>query len=136
MRLMFGRSVLLMILVLMGGSAFAGVEVFAAAHIPLANVPEHAVVTELDALAGLDSFISQDLPGDDREAAQLMLQRMRSSEWQQLHSRYQQAATGMTRAWMLGVEKLPAVVIDGYVVYGEPNVGVAIELIEEAQHGQ
>ncbi|MFY0038678.1 DUF1525 domain-containing protein [Acinetobacter baumannii] len=38
-----------------------------------------------------------------------------------------------TDAWSLGVEKIPAVVVDRqYVVYGEPDVPRAVELIAKA----
>ncbi|OTJ71748.1 hypothetical protein CAY98_34130 [Pseudomonas aeruginosa] len=40
-------------------------------------------------------------------------------------------------AWSLGVEKIPAVVVDRqYVVYGEPDVSRALELIAKARRSR
>lgn len=40
-------------------------------------------------------------------------------------------------AWSLGIEKIPAVVVDRqYVVYGEPDVSRALELIAKARRSR
>ncbi|MFG6179683.1 DUF1525 domain-containing protein, partial [Halomonas sp. THAF12] len=63
--------------------------------------------------------------------------RMQGAEWQDMAARYQQAARGVARAWMLGVEKVPAVVLDGeYVVYGEHDVQAALNQIQSYQRQQ
>ncbi len=126
------RLVLLASLVLPVSPVLADVEVFSASHILLANVPDNAVVVELDALAGLDELFSFNLPADPEQAALMARQRMQTQEWTLMRERYEHAATAVARAWLLGVEKLPAVVMDGRVVYGEPDVAEAVTLLEEA----
>lgn len=117
-----------------GSVAFAGVEVFTVAGEPIVNAPESAVVIELDAPARLDGLISQDLPADSEHAEQVLRSRMSGPEWQATLKRYGETYTGVARAWMLGIEKVPAVVLDGrYVVYGEPDVRVALEEIARAK---
>lgn len=116
------------------GVVFAGVEVFTVAGKPVTNAPDTAAVVELDAPARLDARISQDLPKTPDRARQALQPRMKGADWQATLKRYRAAYTGVARAWMLGVERLPAVVVDSrYVVYGEPNVGAALQEIEQAR---
>ncbi|QEA38648.1 TIGR03757 family integrating conjugative element protein [Pistricoccus aurantiacus] len=118
-------------------AAAAGVEVFTIAGEPVVNLPDAAVVVELDAPARLDAQISQGLPADPEQAEQVLQARMNNSEWQAAFKRYAELYTGVARAWMLGVEKVPAVVVDSeYVVYGEPDVQAALEEIEQARRSR
>lgn len=115
-------------------TALAGVEVFTVAGEPVINVPDTAAVVELDAAARLDARISQGLPADPEHAKQVLHSRMAGPQWQATLVRYAELYTGVARAWMLGIEKVPAVVVDSqYVVYGEPDVQAALEEIEHAQ---
>lgn len=114
--------------------AAAGVEVFTVAGEPVVNVPDATAVIELDASARLDAQISQDLPSDPVQAKQLLQSHMRDPEWQRTLHEYGQRYQGIARAWMLGIEKVPAVVVDSrYVVYGEPNVAHALAEIKQAR---
>tara|TARA_B100000378_G_scaffold269486_1_gene257584 strand:- start:519 stop:899 length:381 start_codon:yes stop_codon:yes gene_type:complete len=118
----------------LAGAASAGVEVFTIAGLPVTNAPENTPIVELDAPARLDAQISQGLPGDPDQARQAMRERVSRPDWPEMKARYQSAYTGLTRAWMLGIEKVPAVVVDGqYVVYGEPNVARALSTIDQAK---
>ncbi|OLO06708.1 integrating conjugative element protein [Salinicola sp. MH3R3-1] len=118
-------------------AAFAGVEVFTTAGEPVVNAPASAAVVEMDAPARLDARISQDLPADPSRAKQALQSRMSDPEWQRTLEDYGRLYQGLARAWMLGIEKVPAVVVDSqYVVYGEPDVGRALEEIEQARGGQ
>ncbi|WP_110689433.1 TIGR03757 family integrating conjugative element protein [Salinicola endophyticus] len=118
-------------------AAIAGVEVFTTADEPVINVPSDAAVIELDAPARLDARISQDLPADPKRAEQILKARMSKPGWQQTLQKYGQLYQGLARAWMLGVEKLPAVVVDSrYVVYGQADVGAALQEIRQARAGQ
>lgn len=119
-------------------TAAAGVEVFTIAGEPAINVPGDAVVVELDAPARLDAQISRDLPADPERAERVLRSRMNDSEWQATFNRYAELYTGVARAWMLGIEKVPAVVVDSqHVVYGEPDVQAALNEIDQARgHGQ
>lgn len=112
----------------------AGVEVFTVAGEPVINAPDSAAVVELDAPARLDARISQDLPADPARAQQELQSRMSDPEWQATLKRYGELYRGIARAWMLGIEKVPAVVVDSrYVVYGEPDVRAALEKIEKME---
>ncbi|MDN3525302.1 TIGR03757 family integrating conjugative element protein [Halomonas sabkhae] len=111
--------------------AWAGVEVFTTAGQPVVNVPSDAAVVELDAPARMDAQFSTDLPADRQQARQEALRRLQSSDWQAEREAMKQAAMGTARAWMIGVEKVPAVVVDSqYVVYGEADVAAALAEIQ------
>lgn len=104
------------------------IEVFTIAGEPVSNVPDTVPVIELDAPARLDARVSEGLSADLETAQSTIRERMTSPEWQEVMQRYGDLYTGVTRAWMLQVEKLPAVVVDGrYVVYGQHNVMAAVE---------
>lgn len=110
------------------------VEIFTLAGEPVTNVPSGAAVIELDAPARLDAELSEDLPADADAAKAVMLERMQSPEWEDLAQRYAERHIGVTRAWMLGVESVPAVVVDSqFVVYGEPDVNAAVTEILQAR---
>ena len=117
----------------LASSALAGstVEVFTTAGKPAINVPTGVAVIELDAPGRLDAILSRDLPADPETATSLMHERMLAPEWQETANRYADSYLGLTRAWQLGVEKVPAVVIDGqYVIYGQPDVAEALNEAE------
>lgn len=104
------------------------IEVFTIAGEPVSNVPDNVPVIELDAPERLDARVSEGLSADLEAAQSTMRERMTSPEWQGIMQRYGDLYTGVTRAWMLRVEKLPAVVVDGrYVVYGQHDVVAAVE---------
>lgn len=103
------------------------IEVFTTAGEPVINVPSGAAVIELDVPGRLDALLSQQLPADPDVAAALMRERMTTPAWQETADRYADSYLGLARAWQLGVEKVPAVVIDGrYVIYGQPDVAQAL----------
>lgn len=110
------------------GAAIACVEVFTIAGEPVVNVHVSTAVIELDAPARLDARISHDLPADPERARQMMQSRMSGPDWQATLKRYGELYTGIARAWMLGIRKVPAV-----VVYGEPDVQVALKEIALAR---
>jgi integrating conjugative element protein (TIGR03757 family) len=115
------------------------IEVFTTAGQPVINVPSGVAVIELDATGRLDAELSKDLPADAAEAVQVMQKRMASPEWREFADRYADSYLGLVRAWQLGVEKIPAVVVDGrYVVYGQPDVALAMAEADErlAREGQ
>ncbi len=111
---------------------FAAADVLAisdATH-PLTNSVGARVVL-LDAPERLEQKLSEGLPADPRQAAAIMQQRMRSASAQQLGRDLAKAHQDVADAWSLGVNKLPAVVVDRrYVVYGQPDVAAAVASIE------
>ena len=117
----------------LAGPALAepAIEVFTTAGEPTVNVPSGVAVIELDAPGRLDAKLSRDLPADPEVAAALMRERMATPEWQETADRYADSYLGLARAWQLGIEKVPAVVIDGrHVIYGQPDV---VEALREAE---
>lgn len=113
------------------------IEVFTVAGVPVTQVPTGTAVIELDAPGRLDAELSRELPADPDEAARLMQSRMRDPDWQDIADRYADRYVGLVRAWQLGVEKVPAVVIDGrYVIYGEPDVARALNLAQRHLDGE
>lgn len=107
------------------------IEVFTTAGQPVVNVSSGLAVIELDAPGRLDAKLSQDLPADPDVAASQMREHTSSPEWQETADRYAESYVGLARAWQLGVEKVPAVVIDGrYVIYGQPDVAEALSEAE------
>ncbi|QEA39627.1 TIGR03757 family integrating conjugative element protein [Pistricoccus aurantiacus] len=127
-------SLCLVTVLLWSAGANAGVEVFTIAGEPVIHVPDDAAVIELDAPARLDARLSRDLPTDSERAKQVLQSRMSGPQWRAMLERYRALHLGVARAWMLGIEKVPAVVVDGqYVVYGEPDVGLALEAVERTR---
>ena len=107
------------------------IEVFTTAGEPAVNVPSGVAVIELDAPGRLDAELSQDLPADPNVAESMMRERMAMPEWHEIADRYADSYLGLARAWQLGVEKVPAVVIDGrHVIYGQPDVAAALREAE------
>lgn len=103
------------------------IEVFTIAGQPVINVPPGVAVIELDAPGRLDAELSRDLPAAPDVAAGLMQERMASPEWRDIADNYADSYLGLARAWQLGVQKVPAVVIEGrYVIYGQPDVAMAM----------
>ncbi|QTP58174.1 TIGR03757 family integrating conjugative element protein [Billgrantia antri] len=117
----------------LAGPALAepAIEVFTTAGEPAVNVPSGVAVIELDAPGRLDAELSRDLPADPNVAEAMMRERMATPEWQETADRYADSYLGLARAWQLGIEKVPAVVIDGsYVIYGQPDVAEAVREAE------
>ncbi|CBV43951.1 TIGR03757 family integrating conjugative element protein [Halomonas elongata] len=114
--------------------AWAGVEVFTTAGQPVVNVPSDAAVVEIDAPARLDAQLSEGIPANRDQARQEALRRLKAPDWQAKRQALKEAAMGTARAWMIGIKKVPAVVVDSrYVVYGEADVSQALEQIEAYQ---
>ena len=97
---------------------------------PVSTVPGARVIY-LDAPARLKRELSASLPHDRTRAEAMAKERLRQGG-AELHQRLASAYQGVTDAWMLGVTKIPAVIVDRrYVVYGEADVRRAAALIQE-----
>jgi integrating conjugative element protein (TIGR03757 family) len=91
---------------------------------------EGARVIHLDIPGRLEAELSAGLPADPIQAAKLMQQRLNAGG-KTLQRRFADACQGVVDAWSLGVDKLPAVIVDRrYVVYGEPDVARAVARIK------
>ncbi|NQC28015.1 TIGR03757 family integrating conjugative element protein [Pseudomonas aeruginosa] len=88
----------------------------------------------LDAQQHLEEQLTDALPKDPQQAQVAFQQLLQSPEGRRLQAELVKAQQDVTDAWSLGVEKIPAVVVDRpYVVYGEPDVPRALELIAKAR---
>jgi integrating conjugative element protein (TIGR03757 family) len=100
---------------------------------PVTNTAEHRVIV-LDEQQRLEDHLTSKLPPDPTQAAATIQAYLASPEGTRFQLELTQAQQGTTDAWSLGVEKIPAVVVDRrYVVYGEPDVDKAISLVDKAR---
>ncbi|WP_038201333.1 MULTISPECIES: TIGR03757 family integrating conjugative element protein [Comamonadaceae] len=91
---------------------------------------------ELDAARRIEAELSAGLPRDPQEAQSIVRQRLQAGG-PTLQRRLQMAYQGITDAWSLGITSIPAVVVDQrYVVYGEPDVALAVARIERHRRAQ
>ena len=90
-----------------------------------------ATVHVLDARDGHAEAFGANLPGDPERALAEARRRMATPAGRAALARIAAAAAGNALAARLGIEKLPAVVVDGrYVVYGVRDVARAVERVE------
>ncbi|MHA5668547.1 TIGR03757 family integrating conjugative element protein, partial [Pseudomonas aeruginosa] len=77
------------------------------------------------------------LPQDPQQAQAAFKRLLQSPDGRRLQAELVKAQQDVADAWSLGVEKIPAVVVDRqYVVYGEPDVSRALELIAKARRSR
>ena len=114
-----------------GPAALAGdVVAFTLSSMPL-RASGGAEVHVLDARDGHAEAFGADLPGDSERALAEARRRMATPAGRAALERIAAAAAGNALAGRLGIEKLPAVVVDGrYVVYGVRDVARAVERVE------
>lgn len=116
-------------------SAPARVEVFTNGAILLTQVGG-ATVYQLDGLQQLEAELSQGLPGDEASAQRIALERMKRLG-PALQLRVANAGRGLMLAREYGVERVPAVVIDGKaVVYGMTDVAEAVAAYRAKSKGR
>ena len=112
------------------GAVAAEVVAFTLSSMPL-RAGVGATVHVLDARDGHAEAFGADLPGDPERALAEVERRMATAEGRAALERIATAAAGNALAGRLGIEKLPAVVVDGrYVVYGVRDVARAVERVE------
>lgn len=92
---------------------------------------------ELDAPARLvRRNLSRHLPADLERASTIARKRLMDGGVV-LHNDFSVTYQGIVEAWILGITKIPAVVVDRrYVVYGQRDVNRAVALIEEYRSAQ
>ncbi|MFU5001147.1 TIGR03757 family integrating conjugative element protein [Pseudomonas paraeruginosa] len=91
----------------------------------------------LDAQQHLEEQLTDALSKDPQQAQAAFQQLLQSPEGRRLQAELVKAQQDVADAWSLGVEKIPAVVVDRqYVVYGEPDVPRALELIAKARRSR
>lgn len=124
---------LLLVLLMLPAAALAEALVYTdKAHTVSAAIDARVVL--LDRQHHLETDLSRDLPPDPQLAAAIIHGRLSSPSGKRLQSDLTKAQQDITDAWSMGIEKIPAVVVDRrYVVYGEPDVAKALELINRAK---
>ncbi|RUS67738.1 hypothetical protein CUZ56_00215 [Saezia sanguinis] len=104
--------------------------VFTDTEHPVFSVPDQAHVYELDQVRQIEESLFSDLDTHKGDPAELAKARLTA----QTHHQLAQSYRGIVDAWTLGVQKIPAVVVERqYVVYGEPDVGEAVSRIQNYQ---
>ena len=112
------------------GAAAGDVVAFTLSSMPL-RAASGAEVHVLDERDGHAEAFGASLPGDPERALAEARRRVSSPAGRAALERIAAAAAGNALAGRLGIEKLPAVVVDGrYVVYGVRDVVHAVERVE------
>jgi len=119
-----------------GPGAVAGdVVAFTLSSMPLRGAGG-AAVHVLDARDGHAEAFGADLPADPERALVEAKRRLATPAGRAALERIAAAAAGNALASRLGIEKLPAVVVDGrYVVYGVRDVAQAAKRVEAWRAG-
>lgn len=116
-------------------AAGAGAEAPDVAAFTLSSIPVRAggaVVHELDVRDRLTASLGAGLPADPARALDEARRRAGSPGGRALRRDLAAAAAGNALAARLGVERVPAVVVDGrYVVYGVRDVRRAVAIVSE-----
>lgn len=120
------RVPILLVLLVAATSAAAEVWVITDARHPVVGAEAAKRVIALDAAQRIEAELSAQLPTDPQRAATLVQQRLNQGGTA-LQQRLREAYQGVTDAWSLGVNTVPAIVVDQrYVVYGETRLDRAL----------
>lgn len=124
---------LLLVLLMLPAAALAEALVYTDKAHPVTAATDARIVL-LDQQQHLETDLSRDLPPDPQLAEAIIHARLNSSSGKRLQSDLAKAQQDLTDAWSLGIEKIPTVIVDRrYVVYGEPDVAKALDLINRAR---
>lgn len=108
--------------------------VYTTSQIRLSGVPAGAKVISLDRVQMLEEQLSSGLSANPEQAQAQIHQLMGSTRWLKIEEQLKEASGGIQQAWAAKIDKLPAVTVnDSHVVYGQPNVAAALEMIRKAR---
>ncbi|MDR0770572.1 MAG: TIGR03757 family integrating conjugative element protein [Burkholderiales bacterium] len=128
------RGLLLIMGLVLSSAAPAEVLVFTDSAHPVRNTGE-AKVFVLDRVVQIEREMSIGLPANIDEAEKIARAQLESPEGVKRIEELSHAYQGLMMAWQLGVSKIPAVVVDGqYVVYGQPDVMLAVRRIADKRN--
>ncbi|MFD1260396.1 MULTISPECIES: TIGR03757 family integrating conjugative element protein [Entomomonas] len=120
---------LLVVGVLSTATGNAEVLIFTDQKHPVYNVGNYKVIY-LDEPSNIEQILSEGLSNKPEEAKLQATERISNPTLQKsLIESYLQVA----KAWQLGITKVPAVVSENYVVYGQADVSQALVLINDYQ---
>lgn len=112
------------------------VEVFSNSAIYLTNTRD-ARVYLLDALEVLNRELSVGLPANEREAQAIVRRRLQGMGTAKLAERTRTGAEGIVQAARYGVDRVPAVVVNGEaVIYGVTDIDAARGIYQRRQRKQ
>lgn len=112
------------------------VEVFSNSAIYLTNTRD-ARVYLLDALEVLDRELSAGLPANEREAQAMVRRRLQGMGTAKLAERTRLGAEGIVQAARYGIDRVPAVVVNGEaVIYGVTDIDAARGIYQRRQRKQ
>jgi integrating conjugative element protein (TIGR03757 family) len=118
--------------VALGAAPPVRVEVFLNSTMQVQNAAGAAVYF-LDSMQLLEAELSQGLPANEEDAIRVAQERMRHLG-PALHQRAAHAATGITLAVNYGIDRVPAIVLDGQaIVYGVTDVSRAVATYRRQQ---
>lgn len=117
------------------GKDHAGVLVFTANRLPaLTNVPDNVRMFYLDGADAAMARLRFKNPGSLEQAKSQASAMLQTPDGQSLIDQVTHVGAGIALAWQHGIQKLPAVMVDGtHVVYGVFDIEQAIAQVEEAQ---
>ena len=93
-------------------------------------------VYKIDGIQSVERDLSLNLPVEPQQAKQIALHRIENLD-ERTRSSMHAAATGLTKATQVGLDRYPAVVFDGEaVVYGVTDLTVALEQYRAWHSGQ
>lgn len=100
--------------------------IFTTARYPVENPEPGVVIQVLEDIHSLEQSLFPALSQHPEQAEQQAREQMKQPDWREQEARLTRAYQSLLDAYALGVEKVPAVVLDErYVVYGTTDIRVA-----------
>lgn len=132
-----GQPLAFSVLLLVTGNLVAAeIWVMTDSRHPVASARTADRLILLDAAQDIENELAARLPSDQQQAVALVQQRL-SDDGNGLQQRLREAYRGVIDAWSLGVETVPAVIVDQrYVVYGITDLEQALILVERYREMQ
>ncbi|HAG2284629.1 TPA: TIGR03757 family integrating conjugative element protein [Salmonella enterica] len=100
--------------------------IYTTARYPVENPEPGVVIQVLEDIHSLEQSLFPVLSQHPEQADQRARERMKQPDWREQEARLTRAYQSLLDAYALGIEKVPAVVLDErYVVYGTTDIRVA-----------
>lgn len=100
--------------------------IYTTARYPVENPEPGVVIQVLEDIHSLEQSLFPALSQHPEQAEQQAREQMKQPDWREQEARLTRAYQSLLDAYALGVEKVPAVVLDEkYVVYGTTDIRVA-----------
>ncbi|ECI4532301.1 TIGR03757 family integrating conjugative element protein [Salmonella enterica subsp. diarizonae] len=100
--------------------------IYTTARYPVENPEPGVVIQVLEDIHSLEQSLFPALSQHPERAEQQAREQMKQPDWREQEARLTRAYQSLLDAYALGVEKVPAVVLDErYVVYGTTDIRVA-----------